>query len=462
MRRLLERRLRPKWGDMQGLVASAYPHLPHAAYLLLVIERPADVRRWLAGVVDRVTTALDSPKTRRDRRDPPGNVNVAFTYSGLDALCGGSSNFSDAFVEGMHGREHRSRLLGDVGENAPAQWRWGGTEEARVDILLMVFARTRAALDEALANVAPPPGAARAVDAQSAALFDGGDRHEHFGFRDGISQPILAGSTEAERYPESIHLTALGEFVLGYPDASGRALGRRNPTGRIDPLPSMPGFTTFGRNGSYLVVRQLVQHVERFRCAIIDATRRAGEFDPAAAQRLAEKMVGRAVDGTPLVPCASADDNEFRYADDPYGYGCPLGSHVRRANPRDSFDNTTFPFEPRNDHRILRRGRSYVRDGGSEPDGSEKGLLFLCLNADIERQFEFIQQNWIGNPSFLGLAAERDPLLAGGQDGRGLFTIPGRPAPAVVSGLPAFVTVVGGGYFFLPGLSALKWLASGS
>ena len=182
-----------------------------------------------------------------------------------------------------------------------------------------------------------------------------------------------------------------------------------------------------------------------------------GRRDADAERRLAEKIVGRSVDGTPLVPYANVDDNEFVYAEDPYGYGCPLGAHVRRANPRDSFENNNLPFEPANDHRILRRGRSYICQDGNT--GSlERGLLFLCLNADLERQFEFIQQNWINNPAFAGLSDECDPLIGVPPAADDVvFTMGGLPARQRV-GLQRFVTVRGGGYFFLPGIAALRRL----
>src|SRR5262249_41440393 len=108
---------------------------------------------------------------------------------------------------------------------------------------------------------------------------------------------------------------------------------------------------------------------------------------------------------------------------------------------------------PRNRHRVLRRGRSY-----GEADDIEKGLLFMCLNADIERQFEFIHQNWLNDPAFGGLADERDPLV-GALHQDDVFTVPGLPAPVFVRGLRRFVSVRGAEYFFLPGIAALRTLA---
>ena len=156
---------------------------------------------------------------------------------------------------------------------------------------------------------------------------------------------------------------------------------------------------------------------------------------------------------------AAAYDNEFLYAEDPYGGACPIGAHVRRANPRDALENTGRPFRPMNEHRVLRRGRPYgpPLDGPETTD--ERGLLFLCLNADIERQFEFIQQNWINNSTFGGLAEESDPLVGVCSAHGGVFTMGSLPARQRVDHLPRFVTVKGGQYFFLPGIAALRSLA---
>ena len=308
-----------------------------------------------------------------------------------------------------------------------------------------------------------PEAMTRVAQIKARRLRDAQGR-EHFGFTDGISQPILAGSTDAERFPESMHVTALGEFVLGYPDSGGKAIGYQDDAGRSVRLPSVHGCPEFGLNGSYLVVRQLYQDVAEFWKSVSDRSLVNGQRDPQAAQLLASKIVGRWPDGTPLVPYANRDDNEFGFGEDPYGYGCPMGAHVRRANPRDSLGNTNLPFTPRNDHRILRRGRSYGDPPKDlfEKDDEDRGLVFLGLNADLERQFEFVQQNWINNTAFAGLCDERDPLVGSrsvAAHGSGTFTIASLPAPLRLHDLPRFVTVKGGQYFFLPGLRALRHLA---
>src|SRR5260370_5548516 len=156
-------------------------------------------------------------------------------------------------------------------------------------------------------------------------------------------------------------------------------------------------------------------------------------------------------------------DNAFGYMkDDRYGQGCPMGSHVRRANPRDGLaKHHRAAARPRlggaNTHRILGRGRKYgtpPADGHTEDD-VDRGLLFICLNADLARQFEFVQQTWILNKNFATLYDETDPLVGP----KGGFTIGEQPLRRIVD-VETFIQSAGGEYFFLPSLPALKYLAS--
>jgi Dyp-type peroxidase family len=428
---------------MQGLVLSSYPLLDRAAYLLLRIEDAAKARAWLRHIRSSVTPALRMP-----HREPTQNLNIAFTYAGLAKLLPAGTcsdaEFERPFYEGMGGSEHRRRILGDEG----VEWYWGGGGKP-VDILLMAYGLVEQSLQSALERWRPETGLSVIEQIEATSLAEMGGR-EHFGFADAVSQPILTGSRDAERYPESLHLTELGEIVLGY----------RNADGETTNVPPGGDASSFGQNGSYLVVRQLRQNVTAFE-AFLDAQ---GGHDALVREHLAAKIIGRGRDGTPLVPYTNRDDNEFGFADDPYGYGCPLGAHMRRANPRDSFVDTNAPAPTAlsmNRHRIVRRGRAYGSRWSTTSRDEERGLVFICLNAGIERQFEFVQGDWINNTGFLGLSRERDPLIGCGN-GYSRFTIQAIPAPAVVSGLEPFVTVRGGEYFFLPGLRALGRIAGES
>jgi Dyp-type peroxidase family len=182
---------------------------------------------------------------------------------------------------------------------------------------------------------------------------------------------------------------------------------------------------------------------------------------------LGAKFVGRWRSGAPLVlssendneELAEANDFEFRHSD-PNGLKCPVGAHIRRANPRNSLgSNEAEAMNSIKRHRLLRRGRSYGPRATDRmiDDGHERGLLFIAVNADIERQFEFVQQTWTDNAGFGGLQGERDPLIASQPLD---MSVPGEPIRRRYCGLPSFTTLRGGAYFFMPGMRALRYLAN--
>ena len=186
------------------------------------------------------------------------------------------------------------------------------------------------------------------------------------------------------------------------------------------------------------------------------------------------KFVGRWRDGTPLMkspdrpdPVVAADDtknNDFTYASDPDGLVCPHGAHIRRVNPRDS---QGFNGRLATRRRIVRRGLPYGEwlPEGEPDDGRARGIIFMALGASISRQFEFVQQQWVNYGNDFNLGESRDPLI-GNNAGEGFFVIPGQAGtnepPHFCAKLPSFVTLKGGDYFFLPSLTALRLIASGS
>jgi Dyp-type peroxidase family len=418
----------PDRADVQGLLVRAYSNLRRAALMLLAVSDEDGARRWLSSAAGEVTAG--------DRRPHEVAVNLAFTASGLTRLGGGERALAGCSPEFLQGpaEPSRARALGDVGESAPRRWAWGGPATPRVDVLVLLYARDGEALEGLVARHCAPPGL------ELVARLDAVERshQEPFGFRDGISQPAVEGLS-AHAPPDAA--VRAGEFVLGYPNEYGEE-------GQVPEL---------GRAGSYLVLRQLEQDVEGFWRFCREA---AG---PAGATALAARMVGRWPSGAPLVLSSERDDpalaraNDFDYfALDPHGERCPLGAHVRRVNPRDSLDprpGSAKSLAVSRHHRILRRARPY----GSP--GSERGLLFVALNANLARQFEFVQQTWVCNPHFNGLYDDADPLVAPHQPRGATFTVQGSPLRRRYTGLPRFVTVRGGGYFLLPGLRALHRLA---
>jgi Dyp-type peroxidase family len=270
---------------------------------------------------------------------------------------------------------------------------------------------------------------------------------DHFGYRDRLSQPEIEGTGVAPTPGSGAPIKA-GEFILGYPDEDG--------------LPAqLPQPEVISRNGSYMAYRQLHEHVSAFR----EFLRQHGGPTPEGQELIAAKLMGRWRSGAPLVLAPAKDDpglagdpqrnNNFNYAKmDPFGYAVPLGAHIRRMNPRDTAVNMRR-------RRMIRRGATYgpPLPEGALDDGIDRGIAAFVLCASLVRQFEFAQNVWVNDPNFNGLGNERDPII-GNQDGTFDMTIPKRPVRKKITGLPAFTTVKGGAYFFLPGIKALHHLAA--
>ncbi|WP_235911945.1 cytochrome P450 [Mesorhizobium xinjiangense] len=429
----------------------------------------ANRRKWLGYVVSKLAFG-DAPPDERA-------MIAAFSAQGLARL--GLDNDAAlatlplSFRRGMS-RSDQSRVLGDVGRNDPGNWEWGHGE-AGADVVLVCYAKDGNRLKADVASLMRRTRSAGLAICHRLPLTIERDARnkaiEHFGYRDNISQPMIAGTPRARRPADPQHRVAAGEFLLGYADETGRlppsiAVREAAAERQLRDMPDNPGWADFGRNGSFLVVRQMAQHVDAFE----DYCRR--EAQRLAAMRghdgcdkdwIGAKMMGRWKDGGSIVRHGLSEpgrepDNHFSYtAEDPDGRQCPYGAHVRRANPRDSLGpdrETQIALSKR--HRILRIGRTYLRPGGRGRP-AEKGMLFMCLNAEIERQFEFVQQSWVMRRSFQSLTDEGDPFV-GNPQGNGTFTIPDRHGPLVLKGLDSFVTVRGGGYFFMPGRAALAHL----
>ncbi len=451
--------------DVQGLVVRGYGALPFAAYLLVHVDDAGAARPALRGWAEAATAASASPVDDA--------LNVAWTAAGIRAVCPetlAAAGFAEQFSSGMV-TPYRSRLLGDVDEDDPAGWRWGGPRTPDVHLLVLLYARTAALLDAAVDRCRAVAGVhgLRVLDRlETDELTD----REPFGFRDGVSQPVLDTLPRARQGHDVVRT---GEFVLGYVNEYGQRGERPLLDPAADPgrlLPRDPdgsGAADLGRNGSYLVVRQLRQDVGGF-WSYVDRQSRSASGEPDATRRelVAAKLVGRWRSGASLVLAPAADDeavaarNDFGYqSSDPLGHACPIGSHVRRANPRDSLEpgpGTERSREVNRRHRLLRRGRSYTAPAA---DGDvERGLHFLCLNSSLARQFEFVQHSWVNDPSFNALHDSADPLV--GPRGRtgASFAMQGLPLRTRLRDVPQFVQVRGGGYFFLPGIRALHHLAS--
>lgn len=435
--------------DLQGNILRSYRR-PTAHHLFVGVGDAAPARTWLATIAPRVT-----PATPWSGSGPASTTNLAFTYAGLTALGVDPTilgSFPAVFREGMAARADR---LGDTGPSAPEHWR-PGLGRGRAHVLVSVYGRDDDALHEAVAEVRAgielTDGASIVHERETRELAGA---REHFGFDDGFAQPAIAsvrGDPSARGVRDLFGWRSLpvGEFVLGYRDGEGF----------LPPAP--PG--DLGHNASYLVYREYDEDVAGFRRFTTARAAELGENE----EWVAARIVGRWRDGTPLAlspdrPQASISGdpvriNDFDHGDDPHGARCPLGAHTRRANPRNGIP---YGHDMTRRHRIIRRGMPYgpPQPAGLEDDGIERGLLFLCFNADLVRQFEFIQREWILDGNIFGLGNDRDPLLGNGS-GTGKMTVQGAP-PRFLAPIPRFVTVRGGEYLFVPGRRGLAVLAAG-
>jgi Dyp-type peroxidase family len=392
---------------------------------------------------------------------PPVAMQVAFTYAGLERVGVPAEILASFPAEFREGMAARAETLGDVGESSPEHWEppLGSTD---VHVALALFAPDDATLQSVLGIAHRAhhdlPGVSVIYRVDTPQLATG---RTHLGFVDGIGEPDIEGSgvadilqTGPDHYgylPGFGDPIKAGEFLMGYVNQ----LGEPTPTPQPDVL---------GRNGTYVAFRKLHTRVAAFRQYL-----NANASSPEEEELLAAKMVGRWRSGAPLMLAPEHDDpalatdpqrvNDFTYhQEDPRGLRCPLGSHIRRTNPRDSLvDELVDPTI----HRALRRAATYgppLPDGTLEDDGADRGIVFIFMGTDLKRQFEFIKSQWINDGNFAGLDTEKDPLV-GANDGTGMFTIPQHPIRRRLHQLPRFVITKGGEYCFLPGVRALNWLA---
>jgi Dyp-type peroxidase family len=474
-----------KLDDIQGNVVAGF-NKDHISYLFFALpDEPAQARAWLADLVNEVATAQEVKQfndlfraIRRRRGDREGVVeaawmNLAFTHDGLgkfgivdEAELG---LLPEEFREGMR---KRKATIGDLGDNDPDRWP-NDLGKKTIHALMIVAADSVEDLNREVRYFVR-----HAASHEVSLVFqqDGMTRpdapgHEHFGFRDGISQPGIRGLTTSS-YPQGSNqadppkdVIAGGEFVLGYP--------RQQPDPADDPLSPQPEWT---ENGSYLVFRRLRQDVKGFR----DFLSREGSKLGTTVDLLGAKLVGRYRSGAPLVGAEDAAEdpgttksdvlekdkiNDFGYSTDPHGTQVPRAAHIRKAYPR---DQPASKNEPGERPRILRRGIPFgqsFRDGnpphsplGADPRfPDDRGLCFVCYQRSIRDQFELIQCSWVNREAVPEDGDGVDPVASQASPER-MIRVP-RIAPDPVQLPKQWVRTTGGEYFFSPSISALERLS---
>ena len=424
------------------------PHATIAQYNFITFRDAVGARKWVNAITDIVGTAKTVMAANpADMRW----VSLAFTFNGLRKLGldeASLATFPEPFKQGMAAR---AKMLGDTGANHPDNWEDKITSED-LHAVVILFAKDRQERERCIKTHDEYLKANPGVEVLSSLLIEAVPPldyvHEHFGYRDRLTTPVIEGMG-IEPSPGSHSPSKAGEFFLGYPDETGL-------------IPEQPKPDILIKNGSYVAYRKMREHVGAFR----DFLKANGKTEEEQ-ELVAAKLMGRwRKTGAPLVLCPHADDRELGFDDkrnnnfdyekmDPHGYACPVGSHIRRMNVRDSTVSRIM-----NRRLIIRRGGTYgphLPDDAPD-DGANRGIAVFAGCADLSRQFEFLISVWANDPEFEELN-EKDPF-AGSIDGAFEVTIPKKPIKRKVKGLQAFTTVTGGAYFFMPGIKGLRYLAS--
>lgn len=435
--------------DVQGLIVRGYT-MPAARYLGLTVREPRAARAFLGTLSTGDTAAVSVTTAQPWQAKPQCCVNLGITFRGLAALGVPPVSLDSFPAEYAQGAAQRAARVGDVGPCSPQLWLpW--LADPALHLLVMLFAQSSDALDAATKQL---------EQAWSAGCVEGG-RHDgtwlpntvtHFGYRDGLSQPVIA-DVPLSGLPDHLLLAPVGEFLLGYPSQH---------VGFSYPVPAPP---ELGINGSFAAFRVLEQDVDAFA----EFADEQASANGVSKEFIEAKLCGRWPNGTPLVLSPDTDTpnppippdalNDFDYEDDERGYRCPVGSHIRRMHPR----GQRVAGNGGHLHRIVRRGITYgpPYDPAHPRDGKDRGLLGLFIGVSLRDQFEFLMAEWANDGIFTaGLGRTKDPVIGAQADGSGSFSIPKPEGPMILPGLPRFVTTRGGAYCFLPSVTAIRYLAN--
>ncbi len=462
------------YDDVQGTLLRGY-RADFARHFVLSISNAAAAGQFIAALVagsnglPKITTA------RRAFPKPTSFVNISFTSPGLAALGVAASDlqsFDPSFQLGATNAAVANNV-GDVGTSAPATWVGGLANGGQVHVLLSLWVKDSLQTLEALSTqlrAAFAGGGMVELSAHDATALP--DNKIHFGYRDSIAQPNVAGAPASKRAADDQPVVATGEFLLGYPNESG---------GTYSVTP-----TALSLNSSYAAFRILEQDVAAYD-QLLETYATQAAMDT---EMLAAKICGRWRNGNPLELCPTeqgtvlpnAQLNNFTYVstdaatDDTLGLKCPIGSHIRRNNPR----NAAVVGTDSTHHRIVRRAMPYGPPyDPSNPDDATRGLVGYFINASVHNQFEFLTSQWNDTDEFVKSAVPP----GGSTQGNAVFNISGEdvflgvndPSSSSfalaalgqngknntnLTGFGRTITTRGGVYCFFPSISGLGYLAS--
>jgi deferrochelatase/peroxidase EfeB len=463
------------YSDVQGTILRGY-RVDLARHFILSITDAVAAGALIGALVDgtgglpRITTAA------RWTTKPECFVNISFTAAGLVALGVTQTQldtFDPAFRRGA-ANPTTAGIVGDVGTSDPTQWIGGLANGDQVHVVLNLWVdEDLSVLESVTARLrAAFAGCMTELSAHDAKALP--DNQVHFGYRDNIAQPTILGAPPRKcEIPDDQEPVATGEFLLGY-------INENNGTYAVQPA-------ELSTNSSYAAFRILEQDVAGFEAFLSDYAAKAG-ID---VEMLAAKICGRWRNGNPLELAPDAPGevlplvklNDFTYVsddaaqDETLGLKCPIGSHIRRNNPR----NAAIVGTDSSHHRIVRRAIPYGPPyDPAHPDSAPapRGLIGYFINASLSNQFEFLTGQWNLLSSFVKSATGPGGSSAGnavfnisGQDvflgvndpASSSFTLaaPGAKGQnnTVVTGFSRMITTRGGAYCFLPSIKGLRYLA---
>lgn len=530
--------------EIQGNILGGFNKDHQAVLPLHFGDEPAAidaVRAWLSETLPAITWLPEVLEYKRERRlrmarlgEEPHDMrvlwrNIGFSYPGMLKLTPQAEAFDPIFREGLAAASFR---LGDPGQEGVdgnvSRWIIGKPGEIP-DMLFIIAGDDAAQVDQEVAIFlkrakefgieCPIHDIGHDLSHYNTDTIQFPSGREHFGFKDGVSQPGIrgrisaalddfltprtlpdtggAGTSTPEFSAPGQPLICAGEFVFGYTRQNDSLARRTAPPWKLGPEPFAPDPTAvapfWARNGSFLVYRRLRQDVVAFNRFLVAEAARL-ELEGMTAEKLGALLVGRWPSGAPLLRSTDADNAQLGAANgsnnnfgfmpgqdpmdgfpapvaDPLGRVCPQAAHIRKVNPRDLGTDQGSPNRTLA-HRLLRRGIPYgppLQFGTTEdPDNADRGLLFISYQTSLREQFEFLASAWMNDrskptPQFSPPGGSGFDMVVGQnpntQEGRARFCLLGQSNARVSTtghDLQQWVTSTGGGYFFAPSKSAIR------
>lgn len=467
--------------DLQGNILKSHGR-DYSVHIFVEFKSPKAAKEWIKHFAESVTSARkqwqESDSYRKTNRKESGEpfVNFLLSAKGYTVL-----NFdkSKQYIDlaGTFRLGHKNeRLLNDLQDPPLINWEPGYQKEIHA-LILLADDNYEIILEKAIEVLKDVSRVADIVNTEVGFVVRRDNQAiNHFGFVDGISQPLF--------------------LKKDIDTAKEQGINNWDPSATLDLVlvkdPFGQGDNSFG---SYCVYRKLESDVQGFKKAEQELAGKLG-LEGKDAERVGALVMGRFRDGTPVTLAPEKEGlasiiNNFNYNEDVEGSKCPFQAHIRKVNPRGdrSDDEQRETLEQQRTHRIVRRSITYTYSKEWQNSRNEEktlssqiswchhqlmyvkemtiqklqeesdkkvGLLFLCFQSDISNQFNFIQKRWANNNDFAKKRIGLDAVIGQGKkqpDGQKWL---GKDGNEVYCDFSGFVTMKGGEFFFAPSISFLK------